>query len=127
MSKDLENYPNLQDELEKKKTKIIPLQYVCEETAKEIEEDIEKEIEMNKEMGNVEDPFRFSGYNPNAIDFIRRCDTDEQAFEIIDFLEKKEEITGSEADSLRKQIKTKGLRSFGEKKIAGFYFHHTEE
>lgn len=127
MSKEIDEYPNLQDEIDKKKTKSLPLQYVCETTAKEIEEDIEKEIEMSKEMGEIEDPYRFAGYDPNVIDFIRRCDTNEQAFEIIDFMAKKGEINGSQAESLRKQIKSKGLRSFGEKKKSGFYFHHTEQ
>lgn len=127
MSKELENYPNLQDEIDKKKTKTLPLQYVCETTAKEIEDDIENEIEMSKEMGKIDDPYRFSGYDPNVIDFIRRCDTNEQAYEIIDFMEKKGEIKGSQAESLRKQIKTKGLRSFGEKKKSGFYFQHSAE
>ena len=35
---------------------------------------------------------RFMHYTPDVIDFIRRCDTEQQAGEIIDYMEKKGEI-----------------------------------
>ena len=67
---------------------------------------------------------RFAGYDPDVIDFIRRCDTIEQAKEIIAFLEKRGEISSSYANKLRKQLRDKGIRSFGPKKESGYYFKH---
>ncbi|NHI92342.1 MAG: DUF2095 domain-containing protein [Candidatus Lokiarchaeota archaeon] len=59
--------------------------------------------------------------NPDVISFLRRCDTDEQGIEIIDFMMKRNEITKDLAESLKIQLKTKGIRSFGSKKEAGYY------
>ena len=65
---------------------------------------------------------RSRGYMPNVIDFIMRCDRNEEAIEIIDFLERRKEITSAYADSLRKQVIEKGVRSFGKKRNPGYYF-----
>ena len=65
---------------------------------------------------------KFHHYNPTVVDFIRRCDTDAQAEEIICYLEKREEITKEYAEELRQQLKNEGLRSFGEKKDDNYYF-----
>jgi hypothetical protein len=64
---------------------------------------------------------RFNGYNPDAIDFLRRCDTTQQAEEIICYLENRQEITCEYAAKLRKQLKSKGVRSFGAKKQDDYY------
>lgn len=64
---------------------------------------------------------RFTGYEPTVIDFIRRCDREEQAKEIIDFMEKRSEISRDYAESLREKIRKEGLRSLGQKKKPGFY------
>ena len=64
---------------------------------------------------------RFTGYTPDAIDFLRRCDKGEQAEEIISYLEKRGEITPEYAKKLRKQLKEKGVRSFGSKKEDDYY------
>jgi hypothetical protein len=61
------------------------------------------------------------GYEPTAVDFIRRCDTQEQAFEIIDFLETNGSIESAYAKRLREQLASQGLRSFGPKKKPGYY------
>jgi hypothetical protein len=66
-------------------------------------------------------PRIFNGYNPDAVDFIRRCDTNKQAEEIIDFLEKRGEISLGQARDLKKQLETRGLRSFGSKKQVDHY------
>jgi hypothetical protein len=63
----------------------------------------------------------FYGYEPNVIDFLRRCDNEEQAREIIKYLERKREITPSYAAKLRKQLREKGVRSFGTKKDEDYY------
>lgn len=64
---------------------------------------------------------RFDNYMPDAIDFIRRCDNEKQAEEIIGFLESRGEITGEYAKRLRKQLKSNGVRSFGSKKQDDYY------
>ncbi len=65
---------------------------------------------------------KLRNFNPTVIDFIRRCDTEEEAKTIILFLEKRKEITSKQAAQLRKQLKTKGVRSFGSKKEDNYYF-----
>lgn len=67
---------------------------------------------------------RFVHYMPNVIDFIRRCDTAEQAEEIIAYMEKKGEIGRECAEKLREQLKSRGIRSFGAKKEKDFYLKH---
>jgi hypothetical protein len=69
---------------------------------------------------------RFVNYVPDVIDFIRRCDSEEQAEEIIAYLEKRGEVKGSYAEKLRKQLKEKGVRSFGLKKEKDYYLKHGE-
>jgi len=64
---------------------------------------------------------RFDGYVPDVIDFIRRCDNEKQAEEIIDFLKKRNEINSTYARRLKKQLREKGVRSFGPKKQDDYY------
>ncbi len=64
---------------------------------------------------------RFTGYIPDVIDFLRRCDKREQAEEIISYLEERGEISSEYATKLRKQLKEKGVRSFGSKKEDDYY------
>jgi len=64
---------------------------------------------------------RFDGYIPDAIDFIRRCDNEKQAEEIIDFLEERDEINSAYARRLKRQLREKGVRSFGPKKQDDYY------
>ena len=68
----------------------------------------------------------FVDYVPDVIDFIRRCDTPEQAEQIIDYVEKRGEIDGPYARRLKKQLKDKGVRSFGAKKEGDYYLKHGE-
>lgn len=89
-----------------------------------LSEEIEKGMDkIDLEFGgNVRKRARkFSGYSPNEIDFILRCRNDDEAFEIIDFLKERGEITPTRARILRKQIEKEGLRSIGKKKEIGFY------
>ena len=88
--------------------------------AKEMDEgkgkaDLEFEVEPPKPQR------KFAGYDPDVIDFIRRCSGEEEALEIIEYLRGKEEITVEEADRLRRQLEEEGLRSFGPKKEPGYY------
>jgi hypothetical protein len=98
--------------------------------AKEMENDNENSdehrIQINSVRSNIETEEKISGkhgtYMPDAIDFIRRCDNEKQAKEIIDYLEKRREIPPEYARKLRKQLREKGVRSFGTKKEEGYYF-----
>jgi len=74
-----------------------------------------KKEEAEKVAHNVQ------GYEPTAVDFIRRCDNDDQALEIISFLETKGDIDSGYAKQLREQLIRHGLRSFGKKKGPGCY------
>ena len=67
---------------------------------------------------------RFTRYDPDVIDFIRRCDTEGQAEEIITYMERRGEIEKEYANRLRKQLKERGLRSFGSKKEENYYLKH---
>ena len=61
------------------------------------------------------------GYEPTVLDYIRRCATDQQALEIIEFLENKGEIDDEFAKRLRRQLAEQGLGSFGKRKKPGHY------
>jgi len=58
---------------------------------------------------------------PTAIDYLRRCDSDEEAMDVINYLERRGEITGEQAEKLRRQVRQYGVRSFGKKKEWGYY------
>ena len=70
---------------------------------------------------------RVAHYAPDVIDFIRRCDIEEQAEEVISYMEKRGEIKKQYAKKLRKQLEEKGVRSFGPKKEENYYFKHDEQ
>jgi hypothetical protein len=88
--------------------------------SKEIEKGMGKvDLEFNRNIRRQ--PRRFSGYSPNVVDFLLRCKNNDEAFEIIDFLMERGEITPTRAKELRIQIEKQGLRSFGKKKEIGYY------
>lgn len=70
---------------------------------------------------------RFTQYTPDVIDFVRRCDNEKQAEEIITYLEKRGEIERQYAERLRKQLKYEGVRSFGPKKETDYYLKYGEQ
>ncbi len=93
--------------------------------AKEIEE-TQQRVGISSVRSEVKDAEkasskRFANYIPDVVDFIRRCDNEQQADEIIGYLEKRKEIGPEYAKGLRKQVKEKGIRSFGPKKEEGYY------
>jgi hypothetical protein len=94
-------FPHLAKELEEEKMKIR-----IDEVKTQPAEDTEKAL---------------SGYMPDVVDFIRRCDTLVEALEIVDYLEKRNELSFDAAVKLRAQLKIRGVRSFGPKKEAGYY------
>jgi len=80
----------------------------------------EREAIEEEELGSMD----FSGYTPNVVDFLRRCETDEEALEIINWMEKRGEITPEMAIDLRITLTKKGVRVFGPKKEWGWYERH---
>ncbi len=96
--------------------------------AKEIDEKQQRvaisSIRSNVKAAEKASSKRFVNYMPDAVDFIRRCDNEQQAEEIIGYLEKRKEISPNYARRLRKQLKEKGVRSFGPKKEDGYYLKH---
>ena len=109
-------FPHLYNELEKGEVK-VPIDAV-RKNAEAIENADCEEEEFEPEVL----PDKFRHFSPSAVDFIRRCDTEAQAEEIIAYLQKKGEITKKDADELRCKLKDQGLRSFGPKKEEYYYF-----
>jgi hypothetical protein len=84
-------------------------------------------VKMRSESSeNIAARRKFSGYVPNVVDFLRRCDTVKQAEEIIVYMEKRGEIDKQYARKLRKQLTEEGVRSFGTKKEPDYYLNHGE-
>jgi hypothetical protein len=114
-------FPNLYKELENGENKVSI--NAVRKNAKDAEECVESEcIEENEAETCNETPDKLRHFNPQAVDFIRRCDTEDQAEEIIAYLQKKGEITYDYAKELRCQLKRDGVRSFGPKKEENYYF-----
>ncbi len=79
------------------------------------------DIEGAPEENSDGDERKWAGYVPDAVDFIRRCETKEQAEEIIDYLKDRGEVPPERAAELRGQLEDEGLESFGSRKKVGFY------
>ncbi len=114
-------FPNLYKELETGDAK-IPIDAIRknpEDAEADIAECAEQEVES---LPETDMPDKLRHFYPSAVDFIRRCDTEAQAEEIIAYLQKKGEITDEYAEELRCQLKREGVRSFGPKKEENHYF-----
>lgn len=103
-------YPNLSREMDDSQVEDVKAQ---------MEEEPEEEHGKEKKAQATIDSH---GYDPTVYDFLARCDTDKQALEIIDYLERRGEITKEQAISLRKTLNQKGVRFFGEKRNPGHYY-----
>jgi len=113
-------FPNLIKELENSENK-VPIDGVRADAA-EAEEGVTGVEETLIEQAENAASDMFRHYNPTVVDFIRRCDTNAQAEEIVAYLQKRGEVTAKEANEIRKQLKKDGLRSFGPKKEEDYYF-----
>jgi hypothetical protein len=116
-------FPHLYRELEEPSENKVSIDTVCDdpeaaEKVIEIEDVCEEEfLKPAKEVDKLRD------FNPSAVDFIRRCDTDEQAQEIISYLQKKGELTQEQTKELECKLRREGVRGFGPKKDENYYFH----
>jgi len=108
-------FPNLMSEISNKKKALrinsvnLNLEYNAEDN------------ELNETKDYQEDL-----KNPGTIDFIRRCSSQNEAIEILDYLLKRKEISNDEYKMLKNQIKKKnGLKKLIEKyggfKKPGYY------
>ena len=115
-------FPNLYKELEQGEVKISidSVRRNPQEAETETTEAAEKEEVEPKGATTMPDKLRH--FNPTPVDFIRRCDTEAQAEEIIAYLQKKGEITQKYAEELLCQLKQEGVRRFGPKKEENHYF-----
>lgn len=91
-------------------------------------EEIKDRVEMTEVDGvrtNKEEaekavkPERSSG--PTVVDFLRLCDDEEEALNIINYMEEEGRIDSGHAGKLRAQLTKQGLRSFGSKRDPGEY------
>ena len=101
--KELESFmPNLISEISEKEKglKIDAINYQIEEVDK-------KSVQIPQSC--IPDELN----NPGAIDFIRRCTNDEQAFEILEYLLKRKEISFKDYERYKNQI----LQEDGLKKL----------
>jgi hypothetical protein len=78
-------------------------------------------VRSDLQTGEEASSKKFVSYMPDVIDFIRRCDNDQQAAETISYLEKRGEVNHEYARRLRRQLREKGVRSFGLKKEEDYY------
>jgi len=62
------------------------------------------------QIESVQRSDQFRGYTPTPIDYLRRCDTEEQAAQITECLEGRKEITHEYVQELREQLKEKGVK-----------------
>lgn len=110
----------LEMEIEKKKfRKMFPR--LAEELKGEENKTAITSVRSDVQTGEKAFSKKFASYMPDVIDFIRRCDNEEQVEEIISYMERRKEISREYAKRLRKQLKEKGVRSFGSKKEEGYY------
>jgi hypothetical protein len=84
-------------------------------------EESEEDFEIITESLNTQRERIQELCDPGVVDFIRRCDNDEEAIEIIDYMLNRGEITQEDANNCKEQLKNSGLRSFGPKKGPGYY------
>jgi hypothetical protein len=114
-------FPHLYKELETSENK-VPINAIRKDSL-EAEEAAECEVCEEEELAACnETPDKLRHFIPSAVDFIRRCDTETQAEEIIAFLQKKGEVTNEYAEELRCQLKRGGVRCCGPKKEEYYYF-----
>ncbi len=87
--------------------------------AEEIFGDRDKQLTLRVESG-FSDPWR--NYVPTVVDYIRRCKTTEEAIKVVEYLAKRGEITGEEAEELKSILVNYGVEFFGSRKEDDYYY-----
>ena len=78
----------------------------------------EEEIRTSSGTNRVR---KFRGFTPGVVDFICRCETKEEALEIIEYLLKNGDLSKEYAATLKKYLNEEGLEYFGEHRAPGYY------
>lgn len=116
-------FPNLMRELEGGESKVsIDSVRADPDEVEGVEKPLQEEEITEEILPEAKAPDKFRNYCPDAVDFLRRCDTEQQAEEIIAYMQKRGELTAAKAHELRVQLKKDGVRSFGPKKENDYYF-----
>ncbi|MHA1395691.1 MAG: DUF2095 family protein, partial [Promethearchaeota archaeon] len=85
-------------------------EYKIKEIKRRIKENAKSKYDKDSEL-----------FLPKTEDYLRRCETNEEGYEIIEYQLKMGHISEEEAANLREIIMTRGIRAFGEKKTWGYY------
>ncbi|RLF13140.1 MAG: DUF2095 domain-containing protein [Thermoprotei archaeon] len=94
--------------------------------AREMEQQL-MSVEIRGSRTNDED---YHPKLPDAVDYIRRCKSVNEAEEVIEYLERTKQISKEKACELREQLYSQGLESFGPHKEFGYYmkrYYKTEK
>jgi hypothetical protein len=110
-----EQFPNLYSELTGKKMSL---------GIDQVEEDLITSTLLEDDKQDL-DPF--NDYEPKIFDFLARAKEDEEGLEIIDFLEKQNQISSNTAEELREIIKNDGIRALGPLRFSNYYFRKAAE
>lgn len=78
-------------------------------------------VRTNPEEAEKASKSKKKGPEPNLVDYIRLCDTKEEALKIIDYMKREEKVEPEYAEKIKNQLKNRGLRSFGSKRRPGNY------
>ncbi|MFX0116160.1 MAG: DUF2095 family protein [Candidatus Hodarchaeota archaeon] len=88
----------------------------------------EEKLNENTEgriRSKVPDPL--NRYSPSVEDFLARADTDEEALAVIDYLQRRGEISLEKARGFQAIIRQKGIRALGPKRTPGYYDRFARE
>ncbi|MGQ4872914.1 MAG: DUF2095 family protein [Promethearchaeia archaeon] len=110
-------FPNLIKEIVDHRTKVVNIEAIDYNIR-----EIEKPPNNIKNNNNSQELT-----NPGAIDFIRRCSTNEEAIEILDYLFKRNELSEADYNKYKKCIQEEGgleklINEHGGFKKPGYYF-----
>ena len=78
-----------------------------------------------RSRSKISDPLE--RYSPCVEDFLARASTDKEAFDIINYLSQRNEISQEKARKLRDLIRQHGIRAFGPKRTPGYYDRFARE
>ncbi len=130
-----ENFPSLYNEISEEEAPKLSTKEVKELLFEDDFEEIDLPNEIQSDLIN-DPPIKvvektkpmekdyLRGFDPQAIDFIRRAKTIEEALEVLNFLEKRNELSSDDCQKLKQQLEDLGLESFGEHKEDGYYFEY---
>lgn len=91
--------------------------------AEEILSDRYDQLKLRVDIRTL-DPWR--GYTPTPVDYIRRCKTVEEAYEVIEYLLKRGELSEERARELKEILKKGGIEAFGGKKEDNYYYRQAK-